>query len=59
MDEFIPIKGIRGKKLNRNIQTFKVEHPNYEIYNISGYYDGGGGVRYSIIWKLKGEEDNK
>lgn len=57
MDEFVAIKDIRRKKLNRDIQNFKIENPNYEIYNISGYYDGGGGVRYSVIWRLKGGDN--
>jgi len=53
MDEFIVISDIRKKKLNKKIQDFKIEYPNYKIFNISVYYDGGGGVRLGVIWKIK------
>jgi hypothetical protein len=44
------------RRLNKNIYKFRLENPDYEIFNISisgtgGQY--GGSMHYSVIWRLK------
>ena len=55
MDEFNVID-TKKKNLNKTIQQFRKENPEYEIYNISTQrFDslGFGGVRFWVIWRLK------
>ena len=55
IEEFKTLKTKEGY-LNRDIQRFRGENPNYEIFNVSisgtgGQY--GGTHHYWVIWRLK------
>ena len=52
MDEFVITRSKNQKRLNRDIREFRIENPNYEIFNISGAYDSGS-TRFFVIWRLK------
>ena len=52
MDEFIPMQ-TKKKNLNKSIQEFRRENPNYEIFNITAQQSEAVGVRFWVIWKLK------
>ena len=54
-DEFVVINS-KEKLLNKTIQEFKTNNPDYDIYTISTQRFsamGFGGVRFWIIWRLK------
>ena len=54
-DEFKILK-CKEKNLNKEIVKFRVENPNYEVFNITAFGTGGqagGTLRYCVIWKLK------
>ena len=56
MDEFIILRSKGEKKLNKDIQKFREENPNYEIFNINvGGTEGSfmGTKTFYIIWRLK------
>jgi len=53
MEEFEIIK-CKEKNLNKEIDVFRQEHPNYEIFTISAFGTGGaygGTLRYCVIWR--------
>ncbi|KKK44236.1 MAG: hypothetical protein Lokiarch_19790 [Candidatus Lokiarchaeum sp. GC14_75] len=56
MEEFKTLRTTQ-KKLNKDIQKFRIENPNYEVYNITTSGTGGemgGTIRFWVIWKRKG-----
>ncbi len=56
MEEFKTFRTTR-KKLNKDIQKFRIENPNYEVFNITASGTGGemgGTIRFWVIWKKKG-----
>jgi len=60
-EEFLIQRSKNEKKLNSDIQKFREEHPNYEIFNISASGTGGqygGSIRFWIIWRLKANKQN-
>lgn len=50
MDEFKTMRPTKPKHLNEDIQQFRTENPNYEIFNISA---GGDSGWLRVIWRLK------
>jgi len=55
MEEFKTLRTTR-KRLNKEIERFRIEHPQYEVYNISAAGTGGkmgGTIRFWVIWRLK------
>ncbi len=44
----------KKSKLNKDIAKFRIENPNYEIYNISALGSGTNTtIRVGVIWKIK------
>ncbi len=44
----------KKSKLNKDIAKFRIDNPNYEIYNISALGSGTNTtIRVGIIWKIK------
>lgn len=57
MDEFIIEKPMSKKiSLNRDIEQFRIEHPEYEVYSITPITNNSmwkGKFDFLIIWRLK------
>ena len=50
MDEFIVTKS-KKNNLNKDIQEFRIENPNYEIFNISAVAGGEMSHKFWVIWR--------